>query len=68
MEPRPEYCLLCSVPIVQGIDIHVKGTHNIRYQEYCELFSQCDGIYCVETDTQRIITMTRIIISYREFF
>ncbi len=30
-------------------------------EEYCELFSQCDGIYCVfETDTQRIITITRI--------
>lgn len=62
MQPKPEHCLLCGAPITQGIDTHVNGTHNMRYQEYCDLFSQCDGTYGVyETKKQRIITITRII-------
>jgi len=61
MKPRPEHCLLCGEPMIQGIDSHVNGTHNMRYQEYCELFSGCDGTYSVyETDSQRIITITRV--------
>ena len=61
MQPRPEHCLLCGEKIIQGIDTHVNGTHNMRYQEYCELFSQCDGTYSrLETDDKLILTITRI--------
>ena len=61
MEPRPEHCLLCGTPMKQGIDVHVNGIHNMRYQEYCELFSQCDGTYgVIETDDNVILTVTRV--------
>ena len=63
MKPRPEHCLLCGNPMVQGIDTHVNGIHNMRYQEYCELFSQCEGTYNIlETDNGKIvITITRVL-------
>jgi hypothetical protein len=59
----PKHCLLCGRDVVRGIESHVKEAHNMRYDEYCKLFSECKGTYTVEeTDYQRIIKITRILL------
>jgi len=63
MEPYPKHCLICGSEIRAGIDAHVRYTHKMGYEEYCEYFRDAVGSYGVFVDEsgRTVMTITRLL-------
>jgi len=63
MEPYPQHCLICSAEITRGIDAHIRYTHQMSFEEYCEYLRDAIGSYSVFTDKagRTVLTITRIV-------